>query len=113
MEKKQEYDFLSMGLRAAKDDMTNHYQTAEKIEEQFGINARMEYEAGIAMAIPQYETYRTLQARKKEVLHGSKEFGVENTRNNSYFGTTGTGVQYTTNSEGLPVYNEPKSHRGK
>ena len=108
MENEQEYDFLSMGLRAAKDEMSNHYQTADKIEQQFGINARMEYEAGIAMAIPQYGTYQNLQLRKKENLNGTKDFGIVNTRNNSYFGTSGTGVQYKSHG-----YNEPKSHQGK
>ncbi len=54
-----EYDFCSMGFRDAKMSMENCYNRAIQIEKQYGVNARMEYEVGIAMTIPQYDRFKS------------------------------------------------------
>ncbi len=108
MKDKQEYDFFTMGFRDAKNSMESCYQRAVKIEEQYGADARMEYEVGIALTIPQYERFSVCKEEtKKNTENATKNFGVDNTRNNSYFGSTGTSKQYVTGPDGMPMYNEP------
>ena len=51
MENKQ-YDFMSYGMRKAKEGFADLEKTAQSILEQYGEQAKMEFEAGVAMAIP-------------------------------------------------------------
>ena len=51
MENKQ-YDFMSYGMRKAKEDFADLEKTAQSILEQYGEQAKTEFEAGVAMAIP-------------------------------------------------------------
>ncbi len=114
---RDQYDFFSMGLRAVRDGLEYSYQKAEEIEKKFGVDARLEFEVAIAMATPAYSNYRSMVKEKelreeleKQVEHGAtatRDYGVANTRNNSYFGTKGTGIQY--NPEGK--FNNPKLHK--
>lgn len=105
MEKDNNYDFLSMGTRYAKEATFLIAKTAKEIQYKYGYDARMEFEAGVACVIPQY---KNIQLEFNDVVHGTKDFGIPNTRNNSYFGTFGTGPQYYNNR-----YNEPNNNDSK
>ena len=104
MDKQNNYDFLSMGTRYAKETIFLISKKAQEIEDNFGYDARMEFEVGVACVIPQYKTSKSDEFNG--VVHGTKDFGIPNTRNNSYFGIKGTGVQYQNGT-----YNKPNKMR--
>lgn len=72
------------------------------IEKKYGTDARMEFEIGALLEI-QNKTVEISQSLSKNIK-GTKNFGVEGVRNNSYFGNTG--ISKTHDSDGN--YNEPK-----
>ncbi len=108
-EQEQEYDFISMGVRDARDLFFNLRERAKTIEKNYGIDARLAYESGISMVVPVYGNFskEEQKVQDKELNHttSGSSLGVDNTRNLSYFGGSGTGVQYTTNASGTKEYN--------
>lgn len=105
----KEYDFYGMGMRYANEGLMNLRKVAEEIGQRYGADAQLEFETGIAMTIPAYTHVVHTEATPKEMEAGTVDIGVPNTRNNSYFGTSGTGIQYKSKADGTQVYNEPKS----
>lgn len=104
----KQYDFFSIGLRHAKDGIDELRKMANIYERDFGRDAREEFELGIASIVPQYANF--YQKTSEEPIKTDRaitDYGKENTRNNSYFGSYGTGVQYYTNANGTQVYNDP------
>ena len=67
MEKEQQYDFMSYGMRKAKEGFTDLEKTAQNILEQYGEQAKMEFEAGVAMAIPQWAAVKHSSSAKDEI----------------------------------------------
>ena len=57
MEEQNNYDFLSMGKRYAISQVGNLIKKAQEIEQEYGIDARLEFESGIALAIPVYSEF--------------------------------------------------------
>ena len=103
-----EYDFFDMGIRRAKEGLINLKKMAEEIGRQFGENAKLEFESGIASAVPTYSDFQRNDILERELSATSTKFGVSNTRNNSYFGNSGISNQYN-NSDGR--YNEPSRRK--
>ena len=86
------YDFLSMGMRDAVTNFRNIKKQAEKIEEEYGIDARMEYEVGIVMLVHKYETFiSSYKVTQKSVEAATTDYGKEGKINSSYLG--GAGIQ--------------------
>ena len=119
MNDNEQYDFYLIGRRRASDFSGDLKRQAKEIGEIYGEQARLEFESGLASIIPAYgsvSSYETSGIKKVQegisssedlvIENAETDYGVENTRNNSYFGTKGTGVQV--NSDGK--FNEPR-HR--
>ena len=86
------YDFLSMGMKDAVSNLRNLKEQAKKIEAQFGIDAKMEYEVGIAMMIPQYEKFpEQNKVTQKSVEAATTDYGKDGKINSSYL--DGAGIQ--------------------
>ena len=107
MTNQKEYDFIEMGKRCAIERMENLVAMADKIESEYGQDARLEFESGIALVVPVYS--HTMFANKKiargEIEQGaSKIFGVSNLINNSYLSEDGYG------SKKRPYY--PEEEKG-
>lgn len=101
----EEYDFYGMGERHANETIMEIRKLALELEKQYGPDARMEFEAGVSVSIPAYaNVIETSQFSIADMEGSTKQYGVEGTRNNSYFGYKGT--SYQTDSYGR--YNEPK-----
>lgn len=86
----ENYDFFTMGIRIAKEERENFARMAGKIEEQYGPDARLEYECGYSITVGKnsmlsmennFLKIRTISGRNLDIDH--------NLRNNSYFGTRG------------------------
>ena len=50
----EKYDFFTMGINAVKDEIEVLRRKADEIEEIYGEDARLEFEAGFASIIPSY-----------------------------------------------------------
>ena len=94
---KEQYDFFCMGQRCAKDYLTDLRKMTKEIGEKYGVDARIQFEAGIAMVIPVFSEQNVIT--KSDIDYTTTDFGVDNTRNNSYFGQIGTGKQYLSNGK--------------
>jgi len=105
--KEQSYDFYGMGIRYANEGLMNLKKVAEEIGQRYGTNAQLEFETGIAMTIPTYSQIVQSEITPKEMESGKSEIGMPNTRNNSYFGGSGTSTQYINKADGTQIYNEP------
>ena len=70
----EKYDFYTYGMRVAKDMYTNVKKIANEIGEKYGEQAKLEFESGIASAIPTYSTYFNNQKSeiKDDVVHTTK-----------------------------------------
>lgn len=104
---KEKYDFYAIGQRKAYELINVELKKyADVIEKEYGELARFEFETGVSSAIPVYgkETTDKEPISKLETIHAVKDYGVENLRNNSYFGARGTSHQYDMYGK----YNEPK-----
>lgn len=86
MEKKEEYDFFQMGKRCAKERMDNLFRMAEKIEQEYGIDARLEFESGMAIIVPVYanNSYLNQDIKLSTIESASRVFGLDNRINSSY-----------------------------
>lgn len=93
-----EYDFYTMGIRYAKDQIVNLKEMAKKIGEQYGADAKMEFESGICMTIPSYKAFQEIEEFSKFDGRISKNHAEKATVNyearginNSYLGGHGVG----------------------
>lgn len=106
----EQYDFYGMGLRDAPNGLIELKKKAITIEQNYGIDARIQFESGIAMKIPVYaEMIYNENDLKKDIINGTTDYGKENTRNNSYFGSYGVGVQFKPQGG----YNDPTKGKSK
>lgn len=100
----ENYDFFVMGSRIAKEESENFKRMAEKIEEQYGPDARLEYECGYSVTVGKNSMISIEESIPK--LRKTVQNNIdteEDWRNNSYFGTLG--VSKKTDIDGH--YNEP------
>ena len=67
MDNEKQYDFMSYGMRKAKDGFADLEKTAQSILEQYGEQAKLEFEAGVAMAIPQWAAVKYTSEAKQDV----------------------------------------------
>ncbi len=81
----EEYDFYLMGCRNACEYVENIDKKAKEIEEKYGLDARIQYEAGIIATIPTYSKCKTKINIEK--IHGTLNFA--NNENTSYFDDEG------------------------
>lgn len=103
----QNYDFMSMGSRYAKEGIVHLSKMAEDIGKNYGVDAKMEFEAGICLTIPTYSSIVELSKNEIE-KQATTHFGEENMRNNSYFGGNGVSHQYNGTTS---IYNDPNKKR--
>lgn len=107
-----EYDFFDMGVRRANEGLINLKMMAKEIGEKYGLDAKLQFEAGIAMTIPAYSKISQVDVSQKEIVNGATtNMGVPNLRNNSYFGGHGTSHQYKKITDEVSVYNDPQGKR--
>ncbi len=99
----EKYDFFYVGQRHAKDGLDELINMAQSYEKKYGKKARSDFELGVASVYPQYADCFPIFKGQDEIRveGGTKNFGVDNTRNNSYFGGYGTGKQFISG-----VYND-------
>ena len=50
----QNIDFMSYGMRVAKEHLLNIEKLSNEIKEKYGEQAQLEFDSGVAMAIPSY-----------------------------------------------------------
>ena len=112
---KEQYDFFAIGKKHFIDDTETIRKMAMEYQLKFGRKAREEFESGVYSQMSQYANapeLRTGSAEEALGQGGSNNYGVPNTRNNSYFGGRGTGVQYQTRN-GIEYFNEPNVRESK
>ena len=118
---KENYDFYKVGIRYAIEGKQKLEKAAQIIEEKYGKDARIDFEAGIISSIDVYskETFMTFE--EHESLKGTANYGIPETRNNSYFNETehkkkklfeepGESCQYVIDENGNKVYNDPEKN---
>ena len=101
------------------DIVNKYYQN--NIKSKYGEKAKDDFELGVISLIPQYSNISQFIAGEEEInsqivdgsISATTNYGVKNTRNNSYLGGVGTGNQFV-EVNGKMVYNDPeKSTRRK
>ena len=104
MSNKEEYDFVEIGQRHAKDGIENLRKLADQYGREFGLKARRDFETGVASVIPQFARFYVSTSENEEVrVEGATHnYGMDNLRNNSYFGGDGYSQQFVDGE-----YNEP------
>ena len=109
-EGQEEYNFYIMGARIAKEERENFERIAEKIEQQYGLDARLEYECGYSITVGK-NSLNSLEEDVYKIRKTSRNnIDVEeNLRNNSYFGTKGVSNKKDANGH----YNEPGVIKGR
>lgn len=113
MKKEEELNFYEMGKRRAEQTTIELNNIAEKIEKEYGIDARIEFEVGIAETIILEHTKLYFDTTKDKKIEGTFNYGSYEKRNNSYFGSRGISNKYNGiiydgfDGIGIPVYNEP------
>ena len=96
---KQEYDFIETGRRFAQKKVEEYLKMAALINEEYGPEALRDFEMG--SLIPFQEN---IYSENDPIIsiHGTKDYGIPNLRNNSYFGRKGVSFQYIDGE-----YNDP------
>lgn len=94
------YNFYKMGQRYATEKIESLKRLADNIQKEYGKDARIEFEAGIVSTVPVYGDVYVENFEKP--VNGTNDFGVDNLRNNSYFGGTGISQQFIDG-----IYNDP------
>lgn len=114
MENYEKYDFFAMGERAARDIYADSKKIAEKLEKEYGVQARLEYECGLSLTMTKEATI-FMEENIKSIVQSATEKPIssvylreEDRRNNSYFDQPGTSNQFIETSSGKK-YNEPPS----
>lgn len=101
-----DYDFYGMGIRHGKEKLVDLKKLADTIGQQYGEDAKMEFELGIAVSIPVYANQKSTDLTLDDVEHSHSKFEMPNERNNSYFGGTGTSHQFIETKDGGMIYND-------
>ena len=70
MEKERELDFFEIGIRSANEHIKILREKAKQIEKKYGKNARLEFESGIAISIPVYDTWIQNNIDMSEIERG-------------------------------------------
>ncbi|MBR3230014.1 MAG: hypothetical protein IKF91_04220 [Bacilli bacterium] len=95
---KKELDFYSYGQRMAGEIKESYEETAKKIEEEYGLDARLEFECGLSVALGKQAVSSLDYSIPKMRSHlGYYEGGIttdDELRNNSYLGGTGVSHKY-------------------
>ena len=116
MNRRTQYDFFGLGQQHAGDKIQTIEELAAYYEEKFGWKARKDFELGVASAFPPYSRSFIITSEEEIISPdgATMNYGEPNTRNNSYFGGVGYGVQRSHDAQGTKRYNDPqKSSRGK
>ena len=112
----EKYDFFLIGQKHANDELLNIRKTAAEYGQKYGKQAKVDFELGIASVIPSYSNDLDNAVENIDNLSGTNDYGIPNTRNNSYFGGTGTGRQHEFKSlDGIRVaeYIDPEKSQGQ
>ena len=116
MKNENEYDFFLLGQKYANEGIAMLRKKAMEYEKEFGVQAKNDFELGVISTIPQYSNF-TVELEENIRMEGATtNYGVNNYRNNSYFGKKGVGQQYveTYPNSGVLEYNDPiKKGKGK
>lgn len=94
------YDFYSYGKRMAGEIEETYKKKAKQIEEEYGPDARLEFECGVSMVLGKqaFEAFEALGNNIPEMRNGQYYEGridyEPNLRNNSYLGKTGVSHQF-------------------
>lgn len=112
MENNEKIDFYSYGMRCGKDRLLELSKIAKKIAEEYGIDAKLEFESGVVSIISQYSNVEYLEKPFKTTNDTYKTIDEtkENYRNNSYFGEYGISRQER-DKKNSSEYNEPTIKR--
>lgn len=102
MEKNKEIDFYGMGMRKVNDIYEETDKIANEIEEVYGLDARLQYECGVSIAMGKKSVGRLSNMFDQDIIHIVNNSSPD-LRNNSYFGGCGVSKKY--NEDGS--YNEP------
>lgn len=74
MERKNtEHDFYGMGQRHAAKYFDSLLETADSIEKSFGVEARFDFECGVANVIPVYAAFQKQEVKKDSEGHVRKQ----------------------------------------
>jgi len=107
MNNEEQYDFFAIGQRHARDSFVELRKIAESYEKNYGPQARADFELGIASVFPQYSNFSIGSDDENIKTDGATtNFGIPNSRNNSYFGGAGTSRQFI-EVNGKKEYNNP------
>lgn len=72
----REYDFFGMGVRHATEGLLHLKKVAKEIGEKYGMDAKLEFESGIATTIPTYA-----QVMQNEINVDLKPYNKAETEN--------------------------------
>lgn len=103
----EKFDFYNLGKKDVNDIYIAVESRMKEIEEKYGKDAAVQYSLGVAAEMGRFSKMKIEETKMNYDVHATTDFGVENTRNNSYFGGVGTDVQYDQDGE----YREPRSIR--
>lgn len=96
----KDIDFYTYGQRMAEEMQENNKKRAKQIEEEYGADARLEFECGLSVALGK-QAVQNLDEAIPKMRNGLYEGRIDyepNLRNNSYLG--GTGVSHQFDKEG-------------
>ena len=104
MPNNEEYDFVEIGQRHAKDGLEELRKLADTYGRNYGLKARRDFETGVASVIPQFSRFfvNTSEIEDVRIEGATHNYGMDNMRNNSYFGGDGYSQQFVDGE-----YNEP------
>lgn len=108
MNGKEKIDFFEYGKKFAMETIDIIKKKANEIEEKYGEQAKLEFESGYAAYFPVFGEELEIDNFDINNLGGKREgdYGIPNTRNNSYFGRKGISFQCGKNG-----YREPNRKR--
>lgn len=109
MKNEENYDFFTMGIRIATEESENFKRMADKIEEQYGSDARLEYECGYSVTVGKNSINSMENSFYKIRKTIKNNLDIEDgLRNNSYFGIKGVSKKTVDGH-----YNEPSVIKGE
>ena len=101
-------DFYDLGRKDVNDIYIVVERRRKEIEEKYGKDAAEQYLLGVASEIGRFSTMDIDGVNISDIEKGTKNFGIENKRNNSYFGGKGISTQYNRIDDyGIVSYIDP------
>lgn len=94
MENQEQFDFFSIGARKVQEHYVDLQKYAEELEKQYGKDARLQFECGVALCLSQKSSKHIEEISEYLYSSGTKDIGMSGIRNNSYFGGSGISRQY-------------------